>query len=206
MNQHEWVQRCVEYYKQNDFTPEPGREWQRAHYPAPKGVGEGTIWLMHDHHQVQGILQSEEYGRMCFYPYDAKKSLTEGPFVPGWFELWELYKKWKGENTSEIGRRTVKKLNAHPNTLQNQRENGRKTGPETVKVCNSHPNTKKAREENNKKTAREKSKSIICVEAGVRYPSAMEASRQTGVYQGNISRACRKGWKAGGYHWRFTDD
>ena len=37
------------------------------------------------------------------------------------------------------------------------------------------------------------------------YPSAAEAQRQTGIHNGNISRACRKGkWKAGGYLWEYV--
>jgi hypothetical protein len=98
MDQHTWVQQCTEYYEENGLTPgnPDDGEWEEAHYPNPKGVGEETIWLLHDHHQPQGLWQSEECGRCCFFNADALKFLKEGPFVPGWFDLWDLYDKWSG--------------------------------------------------------------------------------------------------------------
>ena len=45
---------------------------------------------------------------------------------------------------------------------------------------------------------------VMCVETGIIYKSAMEAGRQTGISQGNISSACRgERGKAGGYHWEY---
>ena len=204
MNQHIWVKICLARYEEQGLTPEPGGEWQRAHYPAPKGVGESTVWLMQGDHQVQGVLQSEEYGRMCFYPYDAKKFLTEGPLVPGWFELWDLYEKWKKKNTSDIGKKAVKIMNKHPNTLKNQKEQGRVNGKANARAMNSHPETKRARMRTAKKIAEKTSRPVVCVETGCVYPSSMEAARKSGVPQGNISRSCRKGCRAGGYFWKFT--
>ena len=38
------------------------------------------------------------------------------------------------------------------------------------------------------------------------FPSAMEASRQTGIDQGNITRCCKGRYKsAGGYTWQYSD-
>ena len=38
------------------------------------------------------------------------------------------------------------------------------------------------------------------------FPSAMEASRQTGIDQGNITRCCKGKLKsAGGYYWMYSD-
>ena len=45
---------------------------------------------------------------------------------------------------------------------------------------------------------------VICIETNIVYESASEAARQTGIPQGNISRACRKGGNmAGGYSWKY---
>jgi hypothetical protein len=133
MNQHEWVRGCLTYYEEQGLTPEPGGEWQEAHYPAPKGAGNNTIWLMHDHHQVQGLLQSEEYGRQCFYNYETLNFLKEGLFVSGWFDLWDLYDKWKGHN----GKSQIGKCNSHPNTTEARS----RTGKVTVESMLAHPNT-----------------------------------------------------------------
>lgn len=51
-----------------------------------------------------------------------------------------------------------------------------------------------------------KERPVICVENGVVYPSSQEASRQTGVHQGNIISCCQGRYKsAGGYHWKYSD-
>lgn len=43
---------------------------------------------------------------------------------------------------------------------------------------------------------------VVCLETGVVFPSAHEASRQTGIDQRNISACCNGKQKtAGGYHW-----
>ena len=85
--------------------------WQDAHYPAPDPEGDTTIPMLFDDHQQQGLYQSEEYGRCCFWNGDTKQFLTHGPFVPNWFELWDLYDKWSGD----CGRKHVKKLHEERN-------------------------------------------------------------------------------------------
>lgn len=98
MNQHEWVKQCLERYAEEGAYPGDGSRWEKAHYPAPKKLGEETIDLKFDDHQVQGILQSEEYGRLCFWTSDAKRFLLTGPFVDGWFGLWNIWEKWTALN------------------------------------------------------------------------------------------------------------
>jgi hypothetical protein len=83
-------------------------------------------------------------------------------------------------------------MNAHPNTKKNRSEVGIKSG-------------RKTGAENGKKAIEKISKPVFCVETSVKYPSAMEASRQTGVAKGNISSCCNKRREvAGGYHWEFV--
>ena len=106
MDQYQFVEERLAFYDEQGLTPEPGGEWQEAHYPDPKGVGDRTVWMTFNDHQQQGLYQSEEHGRCCFYNYDTLRFLTHGPFVPGWFDLWDLYDKWKGEN----GRSNLSKI------------------------------------------------------------------------------------------------
>ena len=143
MNQHEWVQTCTKKYKEQGLTPgDPDDgEWQDAHYPAPKGVGVDTVLLLFDDHQVQGLLQSEEYGRCCFFNDHTRKFLTQKPFTPNWFELWDLYDKWSGYNARMNNEKNSVVLNAHPNTAKGRLKGGKKTGPVNAKKLNSHPNT-----------------------------------------------------------------
>jgi hypothetical protein len=94
MDQHTFVRQCQERYAEEGAHPGDGDDWEEAHYPLPRGLGDKTVWLKYDDHQVQGLLQSEEAQRRCFWNGDAKKFLMKGPFVDGWFELWDLYDKW----------------------------------------------------------------------------------------------------------------
>lgn len=103
MNQHDYMKKCQEFYNENGISPgdpEEG-EWNNAHYPSPEGLGSSTVPLLWEHHQVQGILQSEEYGKCCFWVGDARNFLDKGPFVDRWFELWDLYEKWSSSRAKE---------------------------------------------------------------------------------------------------------
>jgi hypothetical protein len=125
LNQHLFVKRVYEFYESSEIQvgdPEEG-VWCDAHYPAPKGEGEETLPLLWNHHQTQGILQSEEYDRCCFYPADARKFLTEGEFVDGWFDLWDIYEKW----SSALGKEAAAKSH------QEKTEDGK-----SVQAINSH--------------------------------------------------------------------
>jgi hypothetical protein len=192
VNQHIFVKERLAFYEEQDLTPEPGGEWQEAHYPDPNGIGDKTVWMTFDDHQQQGLYQSEEYGRCCFYNYDTLRFLTHGPFVPGWFDLWELYDKWKGHNGKRNGKKNM--------TSERARGFGKSTGPTNVSAMHGHPNTHKSQVENGEKA----SKPVLCVETGELYPSAYAASRSTGVRRDGISHSCRKGCRAGGYHWEFV--
>ena len=130
MDQHEFVRGCLAYYAEAGTDPEPG--WQRAHYPVPECAGgQDTVWLTWEHHQVQGLLQSEEYGQQCFFNADALQFLSQNPTR---LDLWDLYERWSGYN--------VKIMSAHPNSVEGRVKGG--------KAMNDHPNTK----ENRAKTGR----------------------------------------------------
>ena len=96
MDQHTFVRQCQERYAEEGAHPGDGDDWEEAHYPLPRGLGDETICLRHDDHQIQGLLQSEEIGQRRFWSADALRFLKTGPFVDGWFELWDLYDKWAG--------------------------------------------------------------------------------------------------------------
>ena len=57
----------------------------------------------------------------------------------------------------------------------------------------------------NLKIVEKKSIPVICVDTGVRYKSATEACRQTGICQSSIRVCCLgKTRQAGGYKWKFA--
>ena len=142
MDQHTWVQQCLDYYKENNLTPEPGGEWQEAHYPAPKGLGKDVIWLRFEDHQVQGLLQSEEYGRCCFYNPDVKTFLDNN-WCYDWFYLYSLYEEWSGYySKANIAKMPKEVLVANQTKIPKEvlSANGRASAA----AMNAHENTQKS--------------------------------------------------------------
>jgi hypothetical protein len=185
MDQHTFVRDCLAYYEEQGLTPEPGGEWQEAHYPDPRDVGDKTIWMLHNDHQQQGLYQSEEYQRPCFYNYDTLRFLTRGPFVPGWFDLWDLYDKWKGYNQSTIPRETLvangkansAAMNDHENTQAGRVAGGKAAGKANIAnipremlaangkansaAMNDHENTRKQQKANGKSNMANMPKEVL---------------------------------------------
>lgn len=114
MDQHEFVKKRLQFYADNSIVPGDPEEgvWNYAHYPAPKGMGDKTILLLWEDHQIQGLLQSEEYGKCCFWVGDALSFLREGAFVEDWSFLWDLYDKW----SSDRARKSVQKVHSRKNS------------------------------------------------------------------------------------------
>jgi len=106
MNQHQWVEECLDYYKQNDIQIGDPHEgvWEDAHYPLPHSMGDSTIKLLHDHHQIQGVLQSEEVGRCCFYSGDVIRALRHLRLPQPFYDHIEgLRKKWDRDRARSSG-------------------------------------------------------------------------------------------------------
>ena len=114
-----YVENLLKYYQENDIIagdPNEGR-WNLAHYPLPKRLG-GTqvIHLLEEHHAVQGVLQSEEFGVCC---------------VSGLYDQWlrgteyeELYLKWLSVQARAIQPKSVEIFMARPKEERSAR--GRK--------------------------------------------------------------------------------
>jgi group I intron endonuclease len=115
-----------------------------------------------------------------------------------------------GKHLSEETRRKLSECNTgekHPKWGTHHSEETRKKIGETNRG-EKHYLYGKHHLEGTKKKMREsspKNRTVLCVETGVVYPSAREASRQTGV---NIAGICLaiKGERiktSGGYHWQY---
>jgi len=94
---------CLRRYKREGLVVDD-RNGVFAHCPLPRGMGDTGVYLLHNDHQQQGILQSEDVGRKCFYEHDALRFLKESAFGPQLFELWELYEKWCGNKGKSMYR------------------------------------------------------------------------------------------------------
>ena len=63
-----------------------------AHCPYPRSMGNDGHYLTFFDHQHQGLLQSVDVGRKCYFNYKVKLYLDTWP--PGCFELWDIYDKF----------------------------------------------------------------------------------------------------------------
>lgn len=48
-------------------------------------------------------------------------------------------------------------------------------------------------------------KPVLCIETNTVYPSVCEAAKHFNLHQSNISSACIKNRKSGGYHWKYLE-
>jgi hypothetical protein len=89
---------CRAYYeKQGLIVDETNGEF--AHCPLTRKECDTGYYLLWGHHQHQGLLQSLDLGKCCFFAGHALKWLRECDYFPdNYFELWDIYEKYNGEN------------------------------------------------------------------------------------------------------------
>lgn len=98
----EFALACLRYYEEQGLiVDETNGEF--AHCPLPKGMGDKGYYLLHEHHQQQGLLQSRDVGRACFYNANVKKWLLTANYFPdNFFELWDIYDEFCGEHAKKM--------------------------------------------------------------------------------------------------------
>ncbi len=97
---------CRAYYEEQGLiVDETNGEF--AHCPYPEGMGETGYYLLWEHHQQQGLLQSKDLGKRCFWVGDAKKWLTTcNPMPEDYFGLWDIYEEFVvGNGNPMFGKR-----------------------------------------------------------------------------------------------------
>jgi hypothetical protein len=135
----EFALACLAYYEEQGFIVD-AKNGQFAHCPLPRNMGESGYYLLWEHHQHQGLLQSKDLGRKCFYNYETKKWLLTSDYFPdNFFELWDIYDEYSGGvHHSQYGKRGEKSHNyGKPRSeecKQKQREKmlGRRLNPQTI--------------------------------------------------------------------------
>ncbi len=108
LTQKDFIRKCYDRYKALGLETENKDDgnWEKAHYPLPQPEGKRWVWLLQQDHFVQGVLQSEEVGRCCFWSGDVKPFLKDH-WCDEWFEIFDLYEKWQTIQASENGRNSV---------------------------------------------------------------------------------------------------
>lgn len=173
------------------------RNGEFAHCPYPEDMGETGYYLLHDHHQQQGILQSKDVGKCCFFIGYAKRWLLECEFFPdNYFELWDIYETYANDHCSsngkKVGENLGKRMVAEQKGIHNpefldseksaitKRENGRINGKKYGKK-----NLRFAYEVNKKQVEVTFANGAIGV-----YPSVTFAAIAIGVSHAALSNWC----------------
>ena len=81
---------CRERYAEDGLVVDESNG-EFAHCPLPRSMGDSGYYLLHDDHQWQGLLQSKDVGRKCYYIGHAKRWLMRANFVTGYFDLWDIF-------------------------------------------------------------------------------------------------------------------
>ena len=84
---------CRERYAEDGLVVDESNG-EFAHCPLPKSMGDTGYYLLHDDHQWQGLLQSKDTGRRCYYTYETQRWLMKANFVTGYFDLWDIYDEY----------------------------------------------------------------------------------------------------------------
>jgi hypothetical protein len=90
---------CRAYYDEEGFIVD-GANGQFAHSPLTRKECDTGYYLLWGHHQHQGLIQSKDLDKCCFFSGDTQKWLLECDYFPeGYFELWDVYDKYAGQNS-----------------------------------------------------------------------------------------------------------
>ena len=86
---------CRERYAEDGLVVDESNG-EFAHCPLPRSMGDSGYYLLHDDHQWQGLLQSRDVGRQCYFSGHVTNWLIRANFVDGWFDLWDIYNTFTG--------------------------------------------------------------------------------------------------------------
>jgi hypothetical protein len=99
---------CRAAYKEQGLVVDASNG-QFAHSPLTRKECDTGYYLLWCHHQHQGLLQSRDLDKCCFFPADVLKWLQECDYFPeNYFELWDIYEKY----SSEHSRKNMEKVHA----------------------------------------------------------------------------------------------
>ena len=92
----EFALACRAYYEEQGLIVDK-TNGQFAHSPLTRKECNTGYYLLWEHHQHQGLLQSKDLNKCCFFAPDTKKWLLTADYFPDdFFELWNIYDQYSG--------------------------------------------------------------------------------------------------------------
>jgi hypothetical protein len=105
----EFALACRAYYEEQGFIVDQ-TNGQFAHSPLTRKECDTGYYLLWEHHQHQGLLQSRDLNKCCFFAPDTLKWLKECDYFPSdFFDLWDVYDNFKGWAVSIMSEEDKKK-------------------------------------------------------------------------------------------------
>ena len=93
---------CRTWYEEQGLVVDK-TNGQFAHSPLTRKECDTGYYLLWGHHQHQGLLQSKDLNKCCFFNGDAKKWLLECDYFPeNYFELWDIYEEYTSEHSKKL--------------------------------------------------------------------------------------------------------
>lgn len=87
-----------------------------AHSPLTRKECDTGYYLLHGHHQHQGLLQSKDLDKCCFYNVHTLNWLRDCDYWPdNYFELWEIYEEYSSKKSKESVKKTNSIIHADKN-------------------------------------------------------------------------------------------
>jgi hypothetical protein len=175
---------CRAYYDEIGLVVDE-KNGEFAHCPLPERYGDKGYYLLHDHHQQQGLLQSKDIGELCFFAADVRKwLLTSEIFPDNYFKLWDTYE----EHVNGNGKQSAEKLHAEKD------ENGKSKHARKCGMATGLKNQRMV------ELIRISDREVFIFE------SIKFAAEILGVYASNITSVCQgKRKTVGGYTARYLD-
>jgi hypothetical protein len=195
---------CRAYYEEIGLIVDSSNG-QFAHSPLTRKECDTGYYLLWEHHQHQGLLQSKDLDKCCFFSGDTKKWLLECDYFPAdYFELWDIFEKYFHKNKKKVAETNRKNKTAifSPEAQKKRTETQikNKTGifdPETwkksVETCRTNgaglfdPEIRKKGAE-----ARKKPIELTKISTGDKFvfPSKKEAAEVFNLCASNLSNVC----------------
>jgi hypothetical protein len=142
LSNEEFALACRAYYEEQGLVVDE-RNGQFAHSPLTRTECETGYYLLWEHHQHQGLLQSRDLNKCCFFTPDTRNWLLTADYFPdNYFELWDIYEEFASWAVRRMS--PSSKANAGRKISQKLKKFNAKLTPEERKEKVKHLHTSEA--------------------------------------------------------------
>jgi hypothetical protein len=163
---------CRAYYEEQGLIVNE-KNGQFAHSPLTRRECDTGYYLLWGHHQHQGLLQSKDLDKCCFFTADSLRWLKECDYFPeNFFELWDIYDKYSSELGKTAAQKTVElRVGVHGRSPEKMSEDGKKASNKLHEVKNDEGKSAHA-----VKMGKSGGRESVCNQSGVHNPNYLQSA------------------------------